>query len=573
MNFIFLIVITSLLPAVSVLCLRIFSRKRQSFLLFWGLSWIAYSCGLICLLVSMENLAPVSNVSLQLRKVIDMFNLLALLLGTYSFIHVKTPSYWYRFSLYLLLLAVMCMIYKTELLSFYLPISVYQLFLTGFICYNVVKKWNIPQTGKIVFCAVFLAWGLCKSIFPILEIFITVRSGLYILEFLLYNMVGLCVLSISISYKEEKAALESTLFKTLIEHSCDVIFYYRLTPYRAFEYVSPSIVARTGFSPSDFYNDPAFYLNLATGRRTEEVADVFEPKLHYKQTHVIEMSRANGETFWGEFNCSLIFGEDNNPVAIQGTLRDVTKGKSTEMENLNAMKSRNTLLSYISHELRSPITSLTGYLVAVRDGTLETDLDRKEAMEIITDKTMLLKKLIDDLDQLSKMETNQFTFDFMTCTATDAAELMIKRNKNDIESLGFEVETQCDSKHLKNYWIVIDMERINQVFSNLLENSVKYSIDEKQMSWKFEVDDKEENFVVSVTDKGIGIKDSNLPYIFEKFYRANADLSGERSVGGRGLGLSLCKEIIAAHQGDIYVETQYGNGTTFTFIIPILKEV
>ncbi len=573
MNFTFLIVPALLLLTASVLCLYIFSKNQDRFLQFWGLSWIAYSCSLTCLLISAETRQPLNDIFLQLRKVFDMFNLLTLLFGTYAFIHTKTPAYWYRFSLYLFLLAVMCMIYGTDLLSFYLPISVYQIALTLFICLNVWNKWNIPKNGKIAFCIVFFVWGLCKSIFPIMEIFTTVRSSLYILEFLLYNSVGLCILSVNFFYTGKKAEMENSLYKTLIENSPDVIFCYQLAPYCAFAYISPSITECTGFSPADFYNNPSFYLNLAPNGKTKEIEEIFTPKLHYKQTSVIEISRASGETFWGEFNCTLIPDKDGSPVAIEGTIRDVTQAKSTEMENLNATKNRNTLLSYISHELRSPITSLAGYLTAISDGTIETDIDREEAMEIITDKTLTLKKLIDDLDQLSKLETHQFTFDFMTCTAADAAEMMIKRNMNDMETFGFHIDVECDSEYLENYWIVIDSERINQVFSNLLANSVKYSVHEKEMFWKFKVDDKEENFIVSVSDKGIGIKDSSLPHIFEKFYRANTDKNGELSASGRGLGLPLCKEIISAHQGNIYVESEYEKGTTFTFIIPVLKEV
>ena len=98
---------------VSTLYFYMFSRNKEKFMQFWGFSWIAYSCSLLCLLCYLN--FP-SDIFLQLRKVIDMFNLILLLFGSYSFMHVRIPAYWYRFSLYLLLLTAICMIYGFDLL-------------------------------------------------------------------------------------------------------------------------------------------------------------------------------------------------------------------------------------------------------------------------------------------------------------------------------------------------------------------------------------------------------------------------------------------------------------------------
>ena len=133
------------------------------------------------------------------------------------------------------------------------------------------------------------------------------------------------------------------------------------------------------------------------------------------------------------------------------------------------------LLSYISHELRTPITSIAGYLTAISDGTISSREEKHEAMEIITAKTLILKKLVDDLGQLSKMQTHQFTFDFTLCTITDAADLLITSNIGDARAAGFEISIDYDEITLSHYWAVLDLDRINQVFSNLITNAIKYS--------------------------------------------------------------------------------------------------
>ena len=181
---------------------------------------------------------------------------------------------------------------------------------------------------------------------------------------------------------------------------------------------------------------------------------------------------------------------------------------------------------------------------------------------------------MDDLGQLSKIQTHQFTFDFTLCTITDAADLLITSNIGDARAAGFEISIDYDEITLSHYWAVLDLDRINQVFSNLITNAIKYSDAHKEMHITFKVDDAAENFIVSVSDKGMGIRESQLAHVFDQFYRAeNNQKNGHTQIEGRGLGLTLCKEIMLAHQGDIYAESTFGEGSTFTFIIPLYKEV
>lgn len=569
MNFTWMLILALLTFILSILYFFLFSRKQERFMQFWGFSWVAYSCSLLCLLLYFSKPMPIF---LETRKVIDMINLLLLLFGTYSFIHTKTPTYWYRFSLYMVLLAFICMLYNFELLSFYLPISVYQIIITLFICSNIFNKWSVSQGEKIISIIVFLTWGIGKSVLSIVEIFINLDYNLYITELLLSNIINFCTLTIYIVYTRSNRLLVDNLYKTVVENSKDAIIYYTLVPYRSFRYVSPSIEDSTGFSVTAFYSDPKFYLNMVTGSQVDEIEEIFQPQEGSNETHIMELSKKNGEKFWGEFKSTVIADDNGKPEAVQILLRDVTQIKSAEMERLNVTRSRNMLLSYISHELRTPITSIAGYLAAINDGTMESPQDRKEAMDIITSKTLTLKKLIDDLDQLAKLETNQFTFDFNAYTAADAVEYMLEGSLNDAKSAGFSVEISCDMEKLQKSWLIIDIDRINQVFNNLVTNSIKYSGAFKRLIFTFDIDNSDENFIVSVKDSGIGIRDEDISHIFDRFYRASHNDRNAANIGGRGLGLTICKEIVTAHQGDIYAESTYGSGSTFTFYIPLFKE-
>ena len=566
MNYNIITAFSILMIAVSILYFVLFSRNQARFMRYWGFSWIAYSLGLISLLLFFQT---GSELFLEIRKTIDMFNLLLLLFGTYSFMHRRIPTYWYRFSLYLLLLAAICMIYDFELLSFYLPISVYQLILTVCICYNIFFRWTLPQGERIIATVIFFIWGAGKSVYSIAEIFLDVTSDHFMGEIMMSNIVNFCILTIYITYARTEIDMTDTLYKTVIDNSRGAMFYYRASPDPSFVYVSSSIKDLTGYTPEEFYGDPRLLISITTESFAGEVSEMFDERQSLSRHATVELFNKNGDQIWCEMDCTPVEGEDGSS-ALVGSLRDVTNLKTAQIEQVNENRRRNILLSYISHELRTPVTSIAGFLTAIQDGTLSEPKERDEAMEIITNKTLTLKKLIDDLDQLSKLESNQFTFDFEALTVRDVAESLINRHLSDLENEGFSVDVQADMKSMESHWVVLDLERINQVFTNLITNAVKYSGKSRNLFLAFAVNEEEKHFLVSLRDEGIGISPAQLSHIFDRFYRVDYNSGIER--GGRGLGLTISKEIIEAHHGEIFAESKPGEGATISFTIPLYQE-
>lgn len=566
MNYNIITAFSILMIAISVLYLVLFSRNQARFMQYWGFSWIAYSLGLFSLLLFFQT---GSDLFLEIRKIIDMFNLLLLLFGTYSFMHRHIPTYWYRFSLYLLLLAAICMIYDFELLSFYLPISVYQLILTIFICRNIFFRWTLPQGERIIATVVFFIWGAGKSVYSIAEIFLDVTSNHFMGEIMMSNIVNFCILTIYITYARSEITMTDTLYKTVIDNSRSTMFYYRTSPDPSFVYVSSSIKELTGYGPEEFYGNPRLMISITTEAYAGEVSEMFDERQSHSGHATIELFNKNGDRIWCEMDCTPVEDEDGSS-ALVGSLRDVTNLKTAQIEQVNENRRRNILLSYISHELRTPITSIAGFLTAIQDGTLNEPGERDEAMEIITSKTLTLKKLIDDLDQLSKLESNQFTFDFEALTVRDVAESLIDRHLSDLEKEGFSVDVQADMRSMESHWIVLDLERINQVFTNLITNAVKYSGDSRKLFLAFAVNEEEKHFLVSLRDEGIGIPPAQLSHVFDRFYRVDYNSNVEKS--GRGLGLTISKEIIEAHHGEIFAESSPGEGTIISFTIPLYQE-
>jgi len=552
---------------ISMVYFYMFARNQQRFMQYWGFSWIAYSISLICLIIY---IGSGSTLLLEVRKVVDMFNILFLLFGVYAFMHARIPDYWYRFSLYLILLAAITVIYKFDLLSFYLPISIYQIAIAAVISYNIGRYWEMPALEKYMAILVFVLWGAGKAVLSIWELYSDSSYSLYIAELVFLNILNFCIIAIYAQKNTRDFELAEHLYKKVVDNARDAILYYKIKPFAAFEYATPSIKTLTGYPPETFYRDPKFYLELVTAEYLDEITDVFSGRLQHEGGNIFFMRKYDGENFWGEINSSVFKDKDGDPVAVECILRDITEMKSAQLEQIKAKKSRDLLLSYISHELRTPVTSIAGYLTAINDGVIKEPAEIADAMDTITSKTMLLKKLIDDLDQLSKFETHQFSFDFMTYDTDTLIESLLQEHLPDLRSMDRVPVVEYDADTLRGRLVVADEKRIDQVFSNLLMNAEKYSSPGSEIVITFSIDENDGALVVKVRDRGIGIPSEELPHIFERFFRGRAG-SSEKAPVGRGLGLTLSSEIIKAHRGEIYAESDPGQGSTFTFTIPFFQ--
>lgn len=557
-----------ILSIFSVIIFSLFLRKEEKFMKIWGYAWIIYIIGIaLYLIYSITG----NEVCLELRKITDMYNVLCLLIGCYSINHIKLPEYWMRFSLYMTLLALVCMVYKTKLLTFYLPIVVFQIVVTAFIVVNIARYWRFSIRYKALMICTFTLWGVGKAGMSIVEIFINDIFGNVVVELVFASIVNFCILVVYSEYVREKRAMAGNLYKKVVDSSEDALFYFNIKPVYAYEYISPACMDITGYSQEEFYKNSTLLHTISQNKTLENFLYDIIGNEQERGEVTFKISKKNGESIWLEMKCSSVF-EDGAIHALEGVIKDVTVAHTRSMEQIRVTNSRNMLFSYISHELRTPVTSLAGYITALEDGTFVTEEERKEAMEIISSKTSTLKKLIDDLDQMSKLETYQFTFDFQVYNVREVVDVIIANSAGDIEKNGFIAEYEYIPSFLSRFEIVVDLERINQVYTNLISNALKYSNESKRIWINFRIDELKENFICSVKDEGIGIDGSDLNHIFDSFFRAETNRSSIKYTEGRGLGLALCKEIVCRHNGQIYVDSTYGKGSEFTFMIPLFKE-
>lgn len=559
---IFTFIILTLL--MSFVYFYMFARSQERYVRYWGLCWVAYSLSLLFLILSLnKNIFTL----LELRKIFDLANILFLLFGAYAFMHTQIPIYWYRFALYLTMWLLLGTYYKFDHLSIYLPMSMYQIIVTAMLCYIVYKYWAVPTFEKGLCITVFILWGVGKAALSIIEVYYYDVSSLYLMEIIFSNILNFSIFIIYLQKTKDEVTIADRLYRIIAENASDVIFYYTLNPRPAFTYVSPSVEFLTGYTPEEFYENPRFYLEIVSSEHFDKIKSIFSGKLSSDVGNTLLIHHKNGSIYWGEFNRS-VFYKDGIPVAVEGIIRDVTGMKNAENQLRSAKQSRDLLLSYISHELKTPITSILGYVNALNDGTINNPKEKKAAMDIISSKALLLEHLINDLFQLSKLESNQFSFNFMHLAALDLSRQLIDQHLLDIKSAKIKPIIEFESQSLTGKNIIADPNRIDQVFSNIVFNAIKYTEPNDKLKIKFGTDHDSKNYIVSISDSGIGIPQEDLPYIFDRFFKSHSPVRPGKEAGS-GLGLTISKEIIAAHGGSISAKSNLGKGSTFTFSIPI----
>ena len=237
--------------------------------------------------------------------------------------------------------------------------------------------------------------------------------------------------------------------------------------------------------------------------------------------------------------------------------------KKLEIETLNVRENyRKEFMGNISHELKTPLFTVQSYILTLLDGAMKDKKVRKEYLRRASKGVERLTYIVKELDMISKLEVgglvlNKENFNILELIQNVFDLFEMKAAKKNI-SLVF------DKEYSEGIIVKADRERIEQVLTNLIVNSLKYG--KQDGTTEVSIENIIKNKVlVRVTDNGEGIAKENMPRIFERFYRV--DKSGSRKEGGSGLGLSIVKHIVEAHNEKIYVESQLGIGSEFSFTL------
>lgn len=234
-----------------------------------------------------------------------------------------------------------------------------------------------------------------------------------------------------------------------------------------------------------------------------------------------------------------------------------------EQEKLE--NNRKELVASISHDLKTPITSIIGYVEGLLDGVADSPEKQAKYLETIHSKALSLNDLIEELFLYSKLDADAVPFHFEQIHLTEFLKHRIEE---------FSLQDQTVAIHLispesLNSYIWADRLQLNRVFINLIENSLKFKAVDHPLIIELSVVESADTVAVSVTDNGQGIPKEQLPFVFDHFYRGEKERSTQ--TGGSGLGLAIVKQIIERHEGKVQIESQYTKGTTVTIILNKVK--
>jgi two-component system sensor histidine kinase ResE len=250
---------------------------------------------------------------------------------------------------------------------------------------------------------------------------------------------------------------------------------------------------------------------------------------------------------------------DNDQIrGAVAVLRDMTRERRLD-------KLRQDFVANVSHELRTPLVMLQGYSEAIMDDIAQSQEEKKELAGIIYDESLRMSRLVNDLLDLARMEAGYIQLDVQPENLLKLEDKVVRKFGGVAKEQGVNVQLDWQAADSTFYF---DVDRIEQVLTNLVDNAIRHTGQGGTVTLRTFIQD--EMCTIEVTDTGSGIPKEDLPFVFERFYKA--DKARTRGRAGTGLGLSIVKNIVEGHHGTITVRSKLGEGTTFSIQLPVQPE-
>ncbi|SDN85822.1 PAS/PAC sensor signal transduction histidine kinase [Psychrobacillus sp. OK028] len=282
----------------------------------------------------------------------------------------------------------------------------------------------------------------------------------------------------------------------------------------------------------------------------------FEDLIHLKEPINLDLSSIE-RPFILRANFSVIQKETGFVNGLIAVLHDNTEQEKVDME-------RREFVANVSHELRTPLTTMSSYLEALADGAWKDEEIAPSFLQVTQTETHRMIRLVNDLLQLSKMDSRDYDLNREIVNFNQFFNRIIDR----FELSKSDHVTFVRMLSNKSYYVDIDTDKLTQVIDNIISNAIKYSPDGGNIRFGVVVTDS--ILKVMISDDGMGIPSENVDRVFDRFYRV--DRARARSMGGTGLGLAIAREMIEAHGGKIWAESEEGHGTTIFFTLDILTD-
>jgi two-component system phosphate regulon sensor histidine kinase PhoR len=286
--------------------------------------------------------------------------------------------------------------------------------------------------------------------------------------------------------------------------------------------------------------------------RNNDIADIINYVLKNGKFKSCELSLVWPVQRMFEINATPIF-EKNSVSGCLLVIHDIT-----QIRRLETM--RKDFVANVSHELKTPLTSIKGFVETLLEGALEDKENSRHFLQIIQDHANQLDNLVNDLLDLSHLESQEIKLETQSFDLKGLTDDILAGFKSQLKRKSIKAENILSGGLI----VKADKNKIGQVLTNLMDNAIKFN--QEKGSVKIYSQDLDDKIKIFVEDSGIGVPEKDIPRIFERFYRV--DKARSRELGGTGLGLSIIKHIIDLHNGSVGVESTEGLGSKFWFILP-----
>lgn len=230
-----------------------------------------------------------------------------------------------------------------------------------------------------------------------------------------------------------------------------------------------------------------------------------------------------------------------------------------------AQEERGLLMANLSHDMRTPVTAIKGYVEGIRDGIASTPEKQAHYLDIVYSKTLVLEKLVRNMTDFSEYELGRMQYHFEYVEMTGFLADLSEAYAQEVTGAGMTFSSQLADGP---YWVTADRNKLKRVLDNLLSNAIKYG--RPNGAIHLTAEPYEGGLVLQLSDNGKGISSRALGHVFDSFYRADAARSS--AVPGSGLGLAICRAIIDSHHGKIWLTSEEGEGTRAFIYLPLRKE-
>ncbi|KML01423.1 ATP-binding protein [Rossellomorea marisflavi] len=251
-----------------------------------------------------------------------------------------------------------------------------------------------------------------------------------------------------------------------------------------------------------------------------------------------------------------------SPLYNNNTIRGAVAVVRDMTEERRLDKLRKDFIANVSHELRTPISMLQGYSEAIVDDIAETEEEKKEIARIIYDESLRMGRLVNDLLDLARMEAGHITLHEQSVSIMPFTERVANKFAGVAKEKKISIQFESDVERERE--LSIDPDKIEQVLTNLIDNAIRHTPGGGEVT--VSLNRNTQGYLFFVQDTGSGIPEEDLPFVFERFYKA--DKARTRGKAGTGLGLAIARNIVEAHGGHIQVQSKLDQGTTFTFFLP-----